>query len=137
MELTCSSEMTVGFQRSTLCYTPGDRIHHNYCCKNLKLYEKVVIDLLGNALLRRKYHLTTFIKTSVTVLWMYMKLKERERKLNKWRKNFQKIVMFYCRFGGSTYHTLNKYDSWERPDCSVTHLYHSCIPCPYHTLQFD
>jgi hypothetical protein len=36
MEATCSSEMSVSFQRTTWRYIPEDRILHNHQCENLR-----------------------------------------------------------------------------------------------------
>jgi hypothetical protein len=57
MELSCSSEISDNFQQTTHSYSLGNLVHHNYCCENLKSYENYVIDIFGNVLLRRKYHL--------------------------------------------------------------------------------
>jgi hypothetical protein len=38
MEAICSSETSVGFQRTTLRYIPEDSIFHNHRCENLKSY---------------------------------------------------------------------------------------------------
>jgi hypothetical protein len=39
MEATCSSEMSVAFQRTTRRYIPEDRTLHNHRCENLKSYK--------------------------------------------------------------------------------------------------
>jgi hypothetical protein len=36
MEATCSSEMSLDFQRTTRCYIPEDRTLHNHRCENLR-----------------------------------------------------------------------------------------------------
>jgi hypothetical protein len=38
MEVTCSSETSVGFQRTTRLYTPEDKILHNHRHEKLKSY---------------------------------------------------------------------------------------------------
>jgi hypothetical protein len=38
MEVTCFSEMSVDFQRTTRRYIPEDRILYNHRCENLKSY---------------------------------------------------------------------------------------------------
>jgi hypothetical protein len=43
MEATCSSKVSVDFQRTTRCYIPENRTLHNHCCVNLKSYQRKVI----------------------------------------------------------------------------------------------
>jgi hypothetical protein len=38
MEAICSSETSVGFQRTTLRQSPEDSTLHNHLCQNLKSY---------------------------------------------------------------------------------------------------
>jgi hypothetical protein len=38
MEVTCSFQTSVGFQRTTQYYIPEDRTLHNHRCENLKSY---------------------------------------------------------------------------------------------------
>jgi hypothetical protein len=42
MEVTCSSETLVGFQRTARRYIPEDRTLHNHNCENLKSYSEGV-----------------------------------------------------------------------------------------------
>jgi hypothetical protein len=39
MEMICSSETSVGFQRTIRRYIPEDRTLHNYGCENLKSFK--------------------------------------------------------------------------------------------------
>jgi hypothetical protein len=43
MEATCSSKISVGFQRNIWHYIPEDRTLHNQCCENLKSYNDVFV----------------------------------------------------------------------------------------------
>jgi hypothetical protein len=43
MEVTCSSETSVDFHRTTRLYTPGDTTLHNHRCENLKSYVEIII----------------------------------------------------------------------------------------------
>jgi hypothetical protein len=53
MEVTCSSEISVAFQRTTRHYLPEDRTLHNHCCENLKAYVVFILhDLHRVELLR-------------------------------------------------------------------------------------
>jgi hypothetical protein len=38
IEATCSSENSVNFQRTMLCYIPEDRVLHKYRCEKVKSY---------------------------------------------------------------------------------------------------
>jgi hypothetical protein len=38
MEVTCSFEALVGFQRTTRLYIPEDRTVSDHCCENLNFY---------------------------------------------------------------------------------------------------
>jgi hypothetical protein len=38
MEATCSSETSVGFQRTVQSYVPADRTPHTHCYENLKSF---------------------------------------------------------------------------------------------------
>jgi hypothetical protein len=42
----CSSEPSVGFQRTILCYIPADRTLHNHRCENLKYYIRQTVQKL-------------------------------------------------------------------------------------------
>jgi hypothetical protein len=45
MEATCSSKMSVDFQRTTWRYIPEDRISHNLRCENLKSSKTMMFNL--------------------------------------------------------------------------------------------
>jgi hypothetical protein len=48
MEATCSSEMSVDFQRTTICHTPEGRTLQDHRCENLKSYISIIVhEILG------------------------------------------------------------------------------------------
>jgi hypothetical protein len=50
MEVTCSSETSVGFQRVTQRYIPEGRTLHNHYCENLKSYREWIFSLWFNVM---------------------------------------------------------------------------------------
>jgi hypothetical protein len=49
MEVTCSTETSVDFQRTTWCNNPEDTIPHNHRCKNLKSYSRSLFTKLSRS----------------------------------------------------------------------------------------
>jgi uncharacterized metal-binding protein len=88
MEVSCYSEISDDFQQTTHSHSLGDVVHHNYCRENLKSYENYVIDLFGNFLLKRKYHLYEDICYSSVDIYKTER-KRKTKELNKGGKNLQ------------------------------------------------
>jgi hypothetical protein len=98
MKATCSSEMSVDFQRTTCCYIPEDNTLHNHSCEDLKPYKTIHVLLQNCTLIHLHYMFwfTGIIETgkcllpstksqSINHCWVHtiwIKFKENEQEIH-------------------------------------------------------
>jgi hypothetical protein len=69
--VTCFSETSVGFQRTTWHYISEDRNLHNHCCENLKFYKTTYTDYSYAHTTHHPYNSHTYFMVKTRVLKIF------------------------------------------------------------------